>query len=250
MTKVIDETFDFRQDTPPGGDPDALSPTLRRYHQLLWSKPMPSGVPFVLVDSTRGVYLHHRSGLGEFFLSSDSVIPSFRKESQLSQVIAQIPPGEWAAFMSSTYTIGGMMVFPGNRVAGKMTINCARGFHPRIKDRFDLTVECIRRHYRGEDSPLADTIERYRDFFALFESFGGYVDFFLLQDLVKPDYSSLRFFAPFDGFAASSPVPASRDAYNSYRLLATDFIASRNRRIAAWSLSQATLATGHERLTR
>ena len=31
----IDVTFDFRRDTPEGGDPDALSPTLRRYHRLL-----------------------------------------------------------------------------------------------------------------------------------------------------------------------------------------------------------------------
>ena len=38
--KAIDSTFDFRSDTPPGKDPDARSPTLRRYHQLLWSKPL------------------------------------------------------------------------------------------------------------------------------------------------------------------------------------------------------------------
>jgi hypothetical protein len=34
---------------------------------------------------------------------------------------------------------------------------------------------------------------RYRDFFALFESFRGYVDFFLLQDLVTDDYSGVTF---------------------------------------------------------
>ncbi|WP_113903400.1 DUF6994 family protein [Brevibacterium celere] len=38
------------------------------------------------------------------------------------------------------------------------TINGARGLHPRIVDRFDLTLECIRRHYRGEPSPLADLV--------------------------------------------------------------------------------------------
>jgi integrase len=42
---MIDTTFDFRSDTPPGLDPDTYSPTLRRYHRLLWSKPLPSGVP-------------------------------------------------------------------------------------------------------------------------------------------------------------------------------------------------------------
>lgn len=45
------------------------------------------------------------------------------------------------------------MVFPSNMVDGKMTINWARGCHTRITDRFDLTVECIRRHYQGGDSP-------------------------------------------------------------------------------------------------
>lgn len=39
---MIDIGFDMRSDTPPGKDPDAYSPTLRRYHQLLWSKPFPT----------------------------------------------------------------------------------------------------------------------------------------------------------------------------------------------------------------
>ena len=34
---LLDVTFDFRTDTRAGGDPDALSPTLRRYHRQLWS---------------------------------------------------------------------------------------------------------------------------------------------------------------------------------------------------------------------
>lgn len=41
------------------------------------------------------------------------------------------------------------MVFPGNRIDKKMTINQARGCHPRIRDRFDLTVEFIRLHCVG-----------------------------------------------------------------------------------------------------
>ncbi|REF29704.1 hypothetical protein DFJ65_0671 [Calidifontibacter indicus] len=36
-------------------------------------------------------------------------------------------------------------MFPANRIGGKVTINGAKGFHPRIKDRSDLTLECIRR---------------------------------------------------------------------------------------------------------
>ena len=44
---VIDTTFDFRTDAA-GKDPDTYSATLCRYHQLLWSKPLPSGVVFEL----------------------------------------------------------------------------------------------------------------------------------------------------------------------------------------------------------
>ncbi len=227
----IDIAFDFRSDTPgyPKTDPDALSPTLRRYHKLLWSKPLPGGVVFELVDTTPGVYLHHRSQLGEFWLASDAVIPTFRKDARLSRTIEQIPE-ELATFMRIGYTIGGMMLFPGNRVGRQMTINGARGFHPRIKDRFDLTVECIRRHYLNEDSPLSTTIARYADYFSLFRDFRGYVEFFLLQDLVTDDCSAVKFFSPFENFT-TSPVPASIDAYRAYRELAIKFIEDRNSRI-------------------
>ena len=38
----IDANFDMRSDAN-GRDPDESSKTLRRYHQLLWSKPLPNG---------------------------------------------------------------------------------------------------------------------------------------------------------------------------------------------------------------
>ena len=53
------------------------------------------------------------------------------------------------------------MVFPSNRVDGKMNINGARGFLRQIADRMDLTLESIRRHFRGEPSPLGATLARY-----------------------------------------------------------------------------------------
>ena len=39
---AIDTAFDFRTDAN-GKDPDSHSLTLRRYHRLLWSKPLPNG---------------------------------------------------------------------------------------------------------------------------------------------------------------------------------------------------------------
>jgi hypothetical protein len=226
----IDTTFDFRSDTPQGKDPDAFSPTLRRYHKILWSKTLPSGAVFRLDDSTPHVYLHHRSELGEFFLASDTVIPSFWKEPRLAHIIDAVNSKEKNTFNRFSYTIGGMMVFPGNRIDGMMTINGARGMHPRIKDRFDLTIECVRRHYCNEESPLSDVIQRYSDFFDIFHDFRGYVDFFLLQDLVTVDYSAMKFFLPFEGFQPF-PFPKNTEEYRSYLRFAVDFINSRNHRI-------------------
>ena len=169
-----------------------MSPTLRRYHQILWSKPLPSGAIFGLSISAPRVYLHHRSELGEFFLSSDTVIPTFTLWPAMKPITEQLPEWKNAEFRTMQYTIGGMMVWPGNRIDGKQTINQDRGFQHRIKDRMDLTLECIRRHYLGQPSPLGDTLARYRDFFAFFDDFGGYVDFFLLQDMVTADRSAVN----------------------------------------------------------
>ncbi len=223
--------FDFRDDTPAGKDPDVYSPTLRRYHQRLWSKPLPSGAPFQLVTTTATVYLHHKSELGEFFLASDSVIPTFTRHKRMAHIIDQVSPEDRHRFLSLSYTIGGMMVFPGNKVDGQMTINGARGCHPLIRDRFDLTVECVRRHYSSELSPLSTVLDRYRDFFHLFGGFRGYVEFFLLQDLVSEDFARVHFFTPFSQF--QNPVmPQTLEEYNSYRQAAEDFLRARNVRIA------------------
>lgn len=230
MPSSIDTNFDFRSDTAPGKDPDSFSPTLRSYHKILWSKPLPNGKMFELVDTKDKAYLYHHSELGEFFLSSDSVIHSFSKWTSMAHIIGQFKNGEVEAFKSLGYTIGGMMIFPGNRIDGKATINGARGFHPLIKDRIDLTLECIRRHYKDETSPLKDTLSRYSDFFALFDSFKGYVDFFLLNDIVSKDYSGIEFFIPFENFKTPA-VPKTFEAYCAYKDLAMDFVNKRNQRI-------------------
>jgi hypothetical protein len=229
---MIDITFDFWSDTPPGKDPDTFSPTLRSYHQLLWSKPLPSGELFELDASGRPpYYLHHRSELGKFVLSSDLAVPHF---SYRASIIDQVAEAEREALWPIGYTIGDSIVFPAQRVHRKMTINVARAFHAKIKDRFDLTVECIRRHYVNELSPLSDVLARYQEFFGLFGDFAGYVDFFHLQDLLSGGASTVRFFMPFDDFAGS-PWPGTKYAYLGYRQCALEFIQSRNRRIAAYT---------------
>ncbi|GAA1939134.1 DUF6994 family protein [Agromyces allii] len=231
---MIDTTFDFRNDAS-GKDPDKYSPTLRRYHRALWSKPLPNGRVFDLDDSTQGAYLHHKSDLGEFVLASDSCIPTFTTWVTMRHILEQIPAEEVLAFRRAAYTIGGMMVFPGNKVDGRQTLNGARGFTRKIADRLDLTLECIRRYYLDEPSPLAAVLARYEDFFELFEDFTGYVDFFLLQDLVSADGSGVRFLMRFDDFSGRS-VPGALDEYVAYRSATLEFIEARNRRIAALGL--------------
>jgi hypothetical protein len=237
---TIDVDFDFRTDTPQGKDPDSDSPTLRRYHRRLWSKPLPGGALFELDVTTPYAYLHHDSKeLGEFYLSSDAVVPTWSRLHegdtrwpQVASIIEQIPEAEREEFRRIGYTIGGMMIWPGYKLPGVMTINQARGCNGSIVDRFDLTLECVRRHYSDEPSPLGRTLAAYREFFALFGDFRGFVEFFHLQDLVSEDAFAVKFMMPFDDFATGR-LPRNLGAYLRYRECAIEFIELRNQRIAA-----------------
>lgn len=229
---MIDTGFDFRSDST-GPDPDKSSPTLRRYHRELWSKPLPDGTPFELDASRRDAYLYHRSDLGEFFLSSDSLIQTFSSWLSMQAIIRELGADQTEEFLRLGYTMGGMIVFPADKIDGYMTINGARGFNRSIADRVDLTLECIRRHYLGEWSPLQPTLARYSRFFSLFGDFAGYVDFFLLDDLVTEDGSAVKFLMPFDNFSPPA-VPRDVDTYRRFRDASLEFTRARNRRIDQW----------------
>lgn len=225
---MIDTSLDLRSDA--SGDADTYSPTMRRYHRLLWSKPLPGGAMFDLEEAGRkgSYYLRHNSDLGEFKLSSDAITNRLLKQAR--RVVAQIPPKQLPPHRG--YTIGSALLFPKTAPPGRMTINKARGMHPRIADRFDLTLECIRRHYQGEESPLASTLSEYAGFFKLFNDFSGYVDFWLLQDLVGDD--QIRFWLPFDNFQ-NRAVPHDVESYLRYSEGREDFITARNDRIDDYS---------------
>ena len=80
------------------------------------------------------------------------------------------------------YTIGGTILFPKH----PNNINGQRGMNPFICDRWDLTLECIRRYYEGitdkDHNPLGWVLETDKPFFDMFVDFRGYYDFFFLQD--------------------------------------------------------------------
>ena len=82
--------------------------------------------------------------------------------------------------------------------------------------------------YNNEESLLSNTLKRHADFFKLFSDFRGYVDFFLLQDLVTISGREVRISRPFDNFHGS-PVPGNPEEYRAYRDDAVAFIDARVR---------------------
>jgi len=225
---MIDTSFDFYTDSY-GKDPDVYSPTLKKYHKILWSKPLPNGKMFDLRDDKAGAYLYHESELGQFFLGSDAISHSYKHHKRKQWLTQQIPEAVNQVFSAGS-TIGGYIIFPNNTINNKQTINGARGCNGKIDDRFDLTLECIRRFYLGLPSPLHDVLLRYQDFFRLFRDFRGYIDFFLLQDLVTKNYEQIKFYLPFDNFMSAPKFHCIND-YLIYQERVIDFINKRNSRI-------------------
>jgi hypothetical protein len=81
---------------------------------------------------------------------------------------------------------------------------------------------------------LSEAIERYSDFFELFDDFDGSVRFFLLDDLVDADSGQVKF-----SWGSTTLEPQlcrwTSPLYFEYRRLTIDFIHARNQRIASWA---------------
>jgi hypothetical protein len=229
MEKLVDIEYDFRTDSN-GGDVDKYSATLRKYHKILWSKHLPNGNILSLDDSRDDVYLYYKTESKEYFLSSDSIVHTYHYWKRTEHIIKQIPKNEINDFLNIAYTIGGYIIFPSNKVNNLPTINMERGTNQKIDDRFDLTLECIRRYYNGEKSPLAETFARYDNFFKLFVDFKHYCDFFLLQDLVLCDYKEIKYFLPFNDFEIGQ-YPKNIEEYYEYKNNSIEFNKNRNKRI-------------------
>ena len=239
---IIDTSFDFTTDSPHfwdgfwqnnygmgGGssDPDIASKTLKNYHQFLWSKTLPNGEMMQLTARTGPDYLTWK----DFRFGSDSIIVSFRHNKCRDLINAArkaLPDYQRFAedFVHRTYTIGGAIIFPKH----VNSMNQRKGCHPLIGDRWDLTLECIRRFYNNEESPLSTTIQSDRSFYELFGDFKGYVDFFFLQDCVTDDYSAVRIWQGKGDFC-ENPYPTDVEQYLRWIKVQLDFTAQRNRRI-------------------
>jgi len=187
------------------------------------------------MDNVSKRYLVFSGADGEHFLTSDSIANSFSHQSgKIVSIISQIEPVLIEDFRTLNSTIGASILFPGNRIGGQATINAQRGFNHYIADRFDLTLECIRRHYLEIESPLSAVFTRYDSFFKLFRDFQNYVDFFLLNDLVSAEYSEVFFFTGDEPLFGTSPLPKDVPSYLAYRDSSMNFVRLRNQRISDW----------------
>ncbi len=222
MNDSIDVTFDHRTDAG-GRDLDLFSPTLKRHHQLLWNKPLPSGEIFSLTPM-RNRYLVFREDDLAYSLSSDQISNSMRTTQRMTHITSHIAPEELDEFQYLGATLGGTILFPGKQINRKITINVARGWNRQIEDRFDLTLECIRLQYQGVPNPLEQTLNVYWKFFELFEDFLQYTEFFLLQDLVEN--GNVKHYLPFEGFGRSG-LPANLDEYRQYMNSSMAFVRAR-----------------------
>ena len=181
-----------------------------------------------MTESKSGAYLYHKSELGEFYFGSDAITHSYKNHKRKKWLTEQIQ-NEVIELFDTGSTIGAYTIFPNNRIDGNHTINQARGVNSLIDDRFDLTLECIRRFYLGQKSPLYETLLRYKSFFDLFNEFTDYVHFFLLDDLLN-EKQEIKFYLPFYNFKSPPEFTGIND-YLVYKKGVMNFIQHRNERI-------------------
>lgn len=240
--KDINVNFDFTFDTKGfwdgfwerneglgagGADPDSKSKTLRLYSQLLWSKPLPNGEVMQLEDGRSKFYLRWK----DFYFSNDSITASFRYyQNRPFLEIIKKEVKDYHEFVENylhkLYQIGGEVILP-SAIGG---INQTRGFRSDIRDRWDLTLECIRRYYNGEESPLKEVLDKNKTFFDLFVDFKGYVDYFFFQDLVDDKYSKVILWLD-TPFFIKNPIPKTKEQYFDFINKEIDFVEKRNKRI-------------------
>ena len=252
VVSMVDISFDFTSDSHNywknfwennggmgGGssDPDSASKTLQKYHQYLWSKKLPNGEFMDLRCGSGAEYLTWK----DVRFASDSIIVSFRyqRNRDLMESVAKAMP-DYRSFVENyihrSYTIGGMMIFPKHMGS----INQRRGTHKLICDRWDLTLECIRRFYSGESSPLYSTLQREKDFLKLFVNFKGYVDYFFLQDCVSQDYSQVKIWLGKGNFD-EEPLPRTVEQYLLWIESEMSFLNQRNKRIENYVMGKKGL---------
>ena len=231
-TKKYLKMFDKQKSSRNCPDPDSHSKTLRDYHKVLWSNTLPNGDKMELnedatylawkdfrfgSDSIVNMYFHHIH-VAKYCLT-DELKNTFCQKYGFSDFTSF-----WRDYLIKSYTIGGAIIFPKTN-----SINVKRG--TMLKDRFDLTLECIRLYYLGKESPLFATLQANKDLFDLIGNFKQYVKSFYLQDLVNSDCSEIKYFNSFKDLS-NVPYPKTQQDWLDLYENQLDFVNRRNKRIA------------------
>ena len=247
---IIDTSLNFADDTDGfwdnfwennGGlgagssDPDIESPLLQKYHQFLWSKELPCGEKMELKKGDKYNYLTWKN----YRFGSDSILVSFRYKRNyilLKEVEESVDNYHLfvEGYVKKLYTIGATTIFPKH----SNSINQSKGCNKYICDRLDLTLECIRRFYNNDESPLYDVLKNDANFFKLFVDFKGFVDYFFFQDLVTSNYDRVLFWIENDNFKNENPMPKTVEQYLNFIDDEIIFSEKRNKRIRDWAAVQ------------
>lgn len=242
----VDFAWYYREDR----DPDIECEELYALHRALWGRAHPGVDPFKLevVQTSRRyeLALTTRNG-ARIRLASDAMINTWTRPgwahrySFSSELLAEIA-ADTDDFFRVASTPAAYTVWPLNGPGQTgASINQARGTDPLLGDRFDRTLECIRRHYQDRDAvnPLGDRLDVYAGFFDLFGDFDTYVRFFLLDDLLTEDRSAVRCLmsdGPVTGFAEPA-VARSPEQYAMLRTRSIAFIQARKDRMRGLELA-------------
>lgn len=241
MALNIDTDFNFTSDCKywesynkghSDTDPDTYSPRLRLYQQILYSRKTPSGKTLNLTQGKDKkydylIYDNIRFGSDNIINMCERYDLSWSREANIDNYDEKIKN-----YILKSYTLGGEIIFPKH----KNSLNVMRGRNHKIKDRFDLTLECIRRFYEDNTSPLYNILKTDEQFFKLFgkghEGFKAYVDFFFLNDLVKDDYTKIKlFFGDEKDVFIRNPLPQNKTEWDQLLKNQMIFLEKRNQRI-------------------
>ena len=109
-------------DLPEGGDADARSPLLRKFHRQLWSKPLPTGET---LDLTVDLSVASPGSLRGLRLSSDTIASTHRnyRRRQIHVLWDALPAVDKLRYDRGFYRMGGFIVFPCHR----KSMNTERG---------------------------------------------------------------------------------------------------------------------------
>lgn len=231
-----DFTGIYRNDYYGLRDPDAYSSSLYDFHKKLWNMQRDNNfkdLELSKIEKVKVGYIYQLQGVEKhFILGSDSFVsicwhwedmqPLLEKiadyldengnlmDNEIERMKGEIGKSRqekcfydknWDKikrfiwfYLQKANTIGGFTLFPKHI----NSINTRRGNkNGSIKDRFDLTLECIRRAYQYEDfykndfNPLFGISGEEKEFFKMFGTFKNYIRFFCLDGWVNKTYTAV-----------------------------------------------------------